>query len=422
VTVGELESITNWAGNVTFAPARLDRPTSVSELRRLVAQADRVRALGTGHSFNRIADTTGSLISVAGLPERVEVDAAGRSVTVSAGMRLGELATRLHERGYALRNLPSLPHISVAGAVATGTHGSGVRNGNLATAVSALDLVTADGDVVSLRRDEHEDFAAAVVALGALGVVTGLTLDIVPTFEVRQFVYDDVHLDALAGEFESAVSAAYSVSLFTDWTAERINQVWLKQRVGDQDPVPAASWLGGTLADGPRHPVPGMPVAHATVQQGRPGPWHERLPHFRLEFTPSSGQELQSEFFVPRDQALPAIAAINRIRDRVAPVLQISEIRTIAADELWLSPNHRRDSLALHFTWVPDIAAVEPVVTGIERALEPFGVRPHWGKVFTMAPAAVAARYPRYADFVALMGRYDPAGKFRNAFIDHYFR
>jgi xylitol oxidase len=418
--VEKLEAVANWAGNVTFAPARVDRPSSLTELRRLVAAAPAVRVLGTGHSFNRIADTTGALVSVAGLPERVEVDPAGLGVTVSAGVRLGELAIRLHAEGYALRNLPSLPHISVAGAVATATHGSGTRNGNLAAAVSALELVTAGGDVVRLRRDEDPDFAGTVVALGALGVVTSLTLDIVPTFEVRQYVYDDVDLDALGAQFDAVVSAAYSVSLFTDWTGDRVNQVWLKQRVGDQDAVPAGAWLGGTPAESPRHPVPGMPVVHTTAQQGRPGPWHERLPHFRLEFTPSSGQELQTEYFVPRDQALPAIAAINRIRERVAPVLQISEIRTVAADELWLSPHYRRDSLALHFTWVPDAAAVEPVVTEIERGLEPFAARPHWGKVFTMAPEVVAGRYERYADFVGLMRRYDPAGTFRNAFIDRY--
>ncbi|WP_203924256.1 FAD-binding protein [Rugosimonospora africana] len=412
--------ITNWAGNVTFTATRLHRPSSVDDLRRLVADAPRVRVLGTGHSFNRLADTDGVLVSVAGLPPSVEVDPAGRGVTVAAGVRLGDLATRLHAQGYALANLPSLPHISVAGAVATGTHGSGTRNRNLGAAVSAVRLVTADGDVRTVRRGEDETFDGTVVALGALGVVTGLTMDIVPTFDVRQYVYDDMPLDRLVERLDEVLSAGYSVSLFTDWAGERVNQVWVKHRVGDPGEPPAGPWLGGTPADGPRHPVPGMSAAYATAQQGRPGPWHERLPHFRLEFTPSSGEELQTEYFVARERAAAAIAAVNEIRERIAPVLQICELRTIAADELWLSPNYRRDSLALHFTWVPDIAAVTPVVAEIERRLDPFAPRPHWGKVFTMAPSTVRSRYERHADFVRLAHRYDPAGKFRNDFVDSY--
>ncbi|GAA5196258.1 alditol oxidase [Rugosimonospora acidiphila] len=415
-----MESITNWAGNVTFTPSRVHRPSSLTELRRLVADAAKVRVLGTGHSFNPIADTEGVLVSVAGLPPDVEVDEAGRAVTVAAGVRLGELAVRLHARGYALPNLPSLPHISVAGAVATATHGSGVRNGNLATAVSALRLVTAGGDVRTLRRGEDPDFSGAVVSLGALGVVTDLTLDVVPAFDVRQYVYDDVPLASLSGRLAEALSAGYSVSLFTDWTAESINQVWVKRRADDPAAPPAGAWLGGTLADGPRHPIRGMSTTYATAQQGEPGPWHERLPHFRMEFTPSSGQELQSEYFVAREEAMAAITAIAGIRERIAPVLQICELRTIAADELWLSPHYRRDSLGLHFTWVPDAAAVTPVLAEIERLLEPFAARPHWGKVFTMAPEVVRSRYERHADFVRLAKEYDPAGALRNAFLDRY--
>jgi xylitol oxidase len=422
VPAGEVSGghITNWAGNVTFTATRLHRPASVDELRRLVADSPRVRVLGTAHSFNRIADTDGVLLSVAGLPPSVEVAPDGRGVTVAAGVRLGDLATRLHAEGYALANLPSLPHISVAGAVATGTHGSGVGNRNLATAVSAVRLVTADGEVRTVRRGEDESFDGAVVALGALGVVTSLTLDIVPTFEVRQYVYDGVPLDRLVERLDEVLSAGYSVSLFTDWAGERVNQVWVKHRVGDPAGSPEGPWLGGTLADGPRHPVPGMSAAYATAQQGRPGPWHERLPHFRLEFTPSSGEELQTEYFVAREQAAEAIAALAGIRDQIAPVLQICEIRTIAADGLWLSPQYRRDSVGLHFTWVPDIAAVAPVAGQIERLLEPFAPRPHWGKVFTMAPATVRSRYERHADFVRLAHRFDPAGKFRNDFVAPY--
>jgi xylitol oxidase len=417
--------LSNWAGNVTFGALRVHRPSSVNELRAIVAGARKLRTLGTGHSFNRIADTDADLVSVAGLPSTVEISADRRSVTVAAGVRYGELAERLHAEGLAVHNLASLPHISVAGACATGTHGSGERNGNLATTVSALEMVTADGDLVRLSRSADPDvFPGSVVALGALGVVTRLTLDVVPTFEVAQEVYERLPFAALAEHAAGIFGAAYSVSLFTDWTGPTVNQVWVKRRV--DEPVAGRSevdltGLGATRADGPRHPVPGRSAESCTTQLGVPGPWHTRLPHFRLDFTPSSGEELQTEYIVARERGMAALSAVDAVRDRVAPVLQISEIRTIAADDLWLSPNYRRDSLAIHFTWVADAEAVAPVIAVVEERLAPLAARPHWGKLFDVAPDAVRARYPRLPDFVGLMSGYDPGGKFRNEMLDRYF-
>lgn len=407
--------ITNWAGNVTFSARRLHRPASVAEVRELVAGADMLRVLGSGHSFNHIADTTGDLLSLADLPPVISL--SGDTVTVSAGLRYGEVVPRLHAAGYALHNLGSLPHISIAGACATGTHGSGVGNGTLASAVVALDLVTADGSLLTIERGD-DLFPAAVVGLGALGVVTSLTLALRPAFDVAQYVYDDLpHTAALDG-FDDIMASGYSVSLFTDWAGSRFNQVWVKRLAGGG--AAPERWHGATLADGPRHPVPGMSAEHCTSQMGEPGPWHARLPHFRLEFTPSSGEELQSEYFVPRDQAVDGLAALHCLRDRIAPVLQISEVRTIAADDLWLSPSYGRDTVAFHFTWVKDTEAVLPVLTEIEAALAPFDARPHWGKLFTMAPEVVATRYPRVPDFAAVANRLDPDATFRNAFLSHY--
>jgi alditol oxidase len=413
---------TNWAGNVTFAARRIHQPESLAELQALVARSDRIRALGTAHSFNHIADSTGDLVSVAGLPRSIEIDAGRATVTVGGGVRYGELARVLHDRGYALPNLGSLPHISVAGACATGTHGSGERNGNLATAVAGLDLVTAAGELVTLTRAADGDrFRGAVVGLGCLGVVTGVTLDLVPTFDVRQHVYDGLPFGQLAEHFDAILGRAYSVSLFTDWTGPSINQVWVKRRVGaDDSGSPPPRWLGATLADGARHPVAGMPTEFCTAQLDVPGPWHERLPHFRLEFTPSSGEELQSEFLLPRRHGLAALQAIDRIRDRVAPVLQISEIRTVAADDLWLSPSYRRETVAIHFTWVKDAAAVAPVLAAVEEQLAPFEPRPHWGKLFGIPPDVVSGRYERLPDFQRLRRRYDPTGKLGNELVDRY--
>jgi xylitol oxidase len=415
--------ITNWAGNITFSAARFHRPSSLAELQRLVSGSGRVRALGTAHSFNRIADTSGDLVSVAGLPVRMEIDPERRTVTVSAGVRYGELAARLHAEGYALPNLGSLPHISVAGACATGTHGSGEHNGNLATAVSAMELVTADGQLVTVGRDTDGDrFPGMVVGLGALGIVTSLTLDVEPTFDLRQYVYQDLPGEQLRAHFAEIVGRGYSVSLFTGWTSARINQVWLKRRVDEPDRRPVAQhWRGATLATVALHPVPGMSAVNCTEQLGVPGPWHTRLPHFRLEFTPSSGEELQSEYLVPRAVAIDALDALDRIRDRIAPVLQVSEVRTIAADDLWLSPSYQRDSVAFHFTWIKDTPAVTPVLAAIEEQLAPFAARPHWGKLFSTSPEVVRGLYERWSDFGQLRDQYDPTGKFRNDLLDRYF-
>ncbi|OZM79068.1 D-arabinono-1,4-lactone oxidase [Pseudonocardia sp. MH-G8] len=403
----------NWAGNVVFSSRATHHPTSVAQVQELVAGSDRVRALGSGHSFSRIADTTGDHVSLAGLPPVCEIDRDAATVTVSGGLRYGEITSQLHEAGFALPNLGSLPHIAVAGACATGTHGSGQANGSLATAVSAVELVGADGELRTVRRGDP-DFAGSVVALGAVGVVTALTLDLRPTFDVRQYVYEGLALD----DAEEALAAAYSVSLLTRWKGAGFEQVWLKQLSGE--PEPAVRLLGATRAPAPVHMVPGVDPRHCTPQLGEPGPWHERLPHFRLAFTPSSGDELQSEYFVPRAALPDALRAVDAVREKVAPVLQVSEIRTVAADDQWLSPAEGRDSAALHFTWVPDTAAVLPAVAALENALEPLRTRPHWGKVFGTAPARVAALWPRMADFSALARRQDPTGKFRNAMLDTY--
>ena len=406
------EMVTNWAGNITYSAKELHRPHSLDALRALVADSAKVRVLGSGHSFNEIAEPGdgGVLLSLADLPPAVDVDTAARTVRVAGGVRYAELARRVHEHGLALHNMASLPHISVAGSVATGTHGSGVANGSLASAVREVELVTADGATVTIARGDAR-FDGAVTSLGALGVVTALTLDLEPDFEVGQYVFTELPLAGL--DFEAVAASAYSVSLFTDWREPGFRHVWLKRRT-DQ-PLPDFPWA--TPATEAMHPVPGMPAQNCTEQFGVPGPWHERLPHFRAEFTPSSGAELQSEYLLPRPYALDALHAVDAIRETIAPVLQICEVRTIAADAQWLSPAHGRDSVALHFTWVEDTETVLPVVRRVEEALKPFAARPHWGKVFTVPSAALRDLYPRLGDFRALADSLDPQGKFTNAFV-----
>ena len=406
---------TNWAGNIAFGAPDFYRPSSLSELQAVVARSGRIRVLGTGHSFNDIADSPGAQVTLAGLPPEVSVDSARSLARVAAGLSYAEIAGRLDEQGFALRNLASLPRISVAGACATATHGSGAANQNLAAAVVGQTLVTADGDLVELARED-----GAVVHLGALGVVSSLVLELVPSFDLSQWVYEDLPLETLDDHFDELMASGYSVSMFTDWRASRLTQLWIKQPPGLPCPVTQEPWFTASPALSARNPVPGAPPENCTEQLGVPGRWYDRLPHFRAEFKPSAGDELQSEYLLPVAQAVPALHALNEIRDRLAPVLLICEIRVIAADQLWLSTCYRQDSVASHFTWIPDTPTVLPVVTLLEHQLAPFTPRPHWGKVFTTPPEELRARYDRLPDFLDLMHRLDPPGKFRNAYTTRY--
>ncbi|MET8081446.1 FAD-binding protein [Streptomyces sp. NPDC005303] len=409
------ETITNWAGNITYSAEELHRPHSLDGLAALIAGSARVRVLGSGHSFNEIAEPgpEGVLLSIADLPPVIDVDTEARTVRVSGGVRYAELARVVHAHGLALPNMASLPHISVAGSVATGTHGSGVGNGPLSSAVREVELVTADGSSLTIGREDPR-FGGAVTSLGALGVVTALTLDLVPSFDVEQYVFTELPLTGLdSAAFGTVMSTAYSVSLFTDWRAPGFRQVWVKRRT-DQ---PLADFPWAAPATEKMHPVPGMPAVNCTEQFGVPGPWHDRLPHFRAEFTPSSGAELQSEYLLPREHAVQALHAVDGIRETVAGVLQTCEVRTVAADEQWLSPSYGRDTVALHFTWIADTTAVLPVVRRLEEALDPFDARPHWGKVFTTPADVLRERWPRLGDFRKLAHELDPEAKFANAFV-----
>lgn len=417
----QVPAMTNWAGNISFRAARFHRPTSVGRLQQIVGASKAVRALGTGHSFNRIADTAGDLISVADLPRIVEIDSQRSLVRVSGGTRYGEVGERLAAAGLALSNTGSLPHISVAGACATGTHGSGVANPNLSDAVQEVTMVATSGDLVTVGRDTSpDDFSGSVLALGRLGIITELTMRTVPGFDVSQTVLEDVPDDQVGTHLMEILSSAYSVSIFTSWKPMAPQRIWRKTRVLDESGVRPKTW-GGRPATVAHNPLPGMPAEHATEQLGVPGPWNERLPHFRLNFTPSSGEELQSEYLLPLELAGPAWAALSEIRKEIAAVLQIGEIRAVARDSMWISPSTGRDSVAFHFTWIPDPVAVLPVVTAIERQLAPFRARPHWGKVFTTSPEALANLYPRFGDFQALAERYDPTNKLGNDEVDAWF-
>lgn len=420
VSWAEKQKLTNWAGNLTYGTDRLREAASIEQIRSLVRSEEKVKVLGTRHCFNSIADSRYNLLSVLPMHDVVALDASAGTVTVDAGITYGQLCPYLDNRGFALHNLASLPHISVAGACSTATHGSGEKNGNLATAVSALEMVTAGGDVVKVSRQvDGELFQAAVVGLGALGVITRITLAIQPTYSVRQYVYEDLPLSQMKDHFDEIQSSGYSVSLFTDWQKQRINELWIKRRDGEGQAFAAPKeFFGAKLAARNLHPIAELSAENCTEQMGVPGPWYDRLPHFRMGFTPSAGKELQSEYFVPRRNAIDAILAVERLREQVGPHLLISEIRTIAADDLWMSTAYKRPSVAIHFTWKQDWPAVRRLLPTIERELGPFQPRPHWGKLFTLPPAELRSRYDKLPEFVRLAMKHDPRGKFRNNFLN----
>jgi len=408
----------SWSGTVDYGPGPLHAPASVDELQQLVAGSSRLRALGTRHSFSEVAASDGPLVTLADMPLKIDIDTAARTVRVSAGVRYGELALAAHAAGLALPNMGSLPHISVGGASATGTHGSGNRSRSLASSVAAIELVTASGDLLTFsRQGDPEIFDGVVLSLGMLGIATHLTLDLVPATPMRQTVHLDFPDSGMDEESLAAMlGAGASVSLFHHWDGH-VAQAWVKQRVDEDETLPE-EWLGGRRAPGPVHPLPGMPADFCTDQSGEPGPAHERLPHFRLEFTPSSGEEIQSEYFVPREQIGAALAAVMPLGERIRPLLHASEVRTVAADELWLSPAQHRDSACVHFTWKQRPAEVAALLPEIEERLAPFAPRPHWGKVFTIAPETVRAQYPDLERFRTLRDRLDPDRIFRNDYVD----
>lgn len=403
----------NWAENVTYQAVAIHHPTSVDEVRQIVARADRIHALGTRHSFNDIADAP-ELVCLDQIDPQVEINHDQMTVSVGAGIRYGVLAATLEREGLALHNMGSLPHISIGGATATATHGSGDRNRNLSSAICGLELVTSDGDLVTVTRD-HDDFAGMVVHLGALGIVTRLTLDLQPSYMVCQDVSEELPWPDITERFDELFSSAYSVSVFTSFR-DQAGVLWRKHRLTDgRGPEDIVRW-NARASVVHRHPVDDLSGDACTPQLLEPGPWCERLPHFRLDQVPASGAEIQSEYFVDRLAAPQVIDALRDFEPRMRDLLMISEIRTVAADDLWLSTATDRDTVAFHFSWFLNPAEVDTLLPELEAMLAPFAARPHWGKVFAMTGQELETMYPQYDAFRRLRRKLDP----RDAFLSPY--
>lgn len=414
------ERLKNWAGNVEYSTEKLLNVGTLNQVQDFVRKQSKFKVLGTRHCFNTIADSKEQFLSLQDMDNVVALDSAARTVTVAGRMTYGKLAPYLDSKGFALANLASLPHISIAGACSTATHGSGEKNGNLSSTVSALEIVSPGGDVITLtRQQDGERFLASVVGLGALGVVTKVTLDVQPTFQMQQYVYENLPLAQLIEHFDEIEAAAYSVSIFTDWQKQRINEVWLKKIFDPENKADAPEqFFGAKRASRNLHPIAELSAENCTEQMGVPGPWYERLPHFKMGFTPSAGKELQAEYFVPRRNAVDAILAVEKLREQIGPHLLISEIRAIAPDNLWLSPCYHQPSVTIHFTWKQEPDAVMKLLPIIERELAPYNPRPHWGKLFTIPPAQLRARYEKMGEFIRIAREFDPGGKLRNEFLN----
>jgi xylitol oxidase len=418
----EMEStaaLYNWAGNLQFSTNQIHEPKNLDQAIRLVKDLPKLRVLGSRHSFNSIADSDKHLLSTASLNQLVEIDKDNMKVTVEAGMKYGDLCLLLEKEGLALHNLASLPHISIAGSISTGTHGSGMGNGNLSSAIAAVEFINGNGELVKLSREDDEAFKGAVVSLGALGMMTKVTLDVEPSYPMAQVIYKDLLFSVLKDNLSEIMGMGYSVSLFTDWTSDHINQVWVKKRSDLNGEFDFPSELFGALPfEKPVHPVQSMSAESCTTQLGQVKNWFEILPHFKMEFQPSAGKELQSEFFVPIEHAYEAISSVQELAEEISPLLFISEIRAIKADELWLSPCYQRDAIAIHTTWKQEIPEVMAILPKMEQKLAPFQARPHWAKLFTVSPSELEIRYPKFNDFRKLVQQHDPEGKFRNEFIE----
>ncbi|WP_298885840.1 FAD-binding protein [uncultured Serinicoccus sp.] len=411
-----------WAGNLDYSAGELVEPTSIGQLAEVMAGARRVRVLGSRHSFNRVADTTGTLVGLRRLPAELEVDGERRVVRAGAGLTYGEVGARIQEEGWALHAMASLPHITVGGAVATGSHGSGDGAASLAEGVAAVEVVTTGGEQVRLERGDP-DFGGAVVSLGMLGAVTVVELEVEPTYDVAQTVYEGLTWDQVVEDLDAVTGLGTSVSVFTDWRdPDRTTQVWVKDRVDEPrtgSGVPGVDALGLRPADGPRHMIRGGRPEHCTQQGGVPGPWLDRLPHFRMGFTPSAGEELQSEWLLPRRSVGPALERLRGMAGELAGLALSAEMRTVSCGRQWLDPA-QEDSVAFHVTWRRDQPAVEALLPRIEEGLDPLGARPHWGKLFDERALAgrIEELYPQRGRMLELAARMDPRGALRNDYLE----
>ncbi|MCW4352420.1 FAD-binding protein [Hoyosella sp. YIM 151337] len=421
----------NWSRTVTAYPARVLRPRSTDELCGMVRKAaeaeQTIRAWGSGHSFTPAAATNGWALDLSALSGFSDIDLTRRAVTVKAGTLLRDLNAALHTLGLALENLGDIDTQTVAGAISTGTHGTGARLGNLATQVLALELVQPDGSVVRCSAEEKPDlFAAARVSLGALGVISTVTLRCVPRFvlaaneqpEPIEQVLDTMQQAADANDHFEFFMFPYGCKALVkrnnrtadepaplSWAAEFLSYELIENRA-----FAALCRLGRTV---PASVKPAGRIADAVLSARAYRDWS-----YRVFATPRKVRMVESEYAIPRGALAEVLTALRSLYGRLAtPVAFPVEVRFSASDEIWLSPSYDRETayVAVHqFEGMPYLEYFREF-EAIARAA---GGRPHWGKLHTLASPELGALYPRFDDFVRLRDELDPSRVFRNIYTD----
>ncbi len=410
----------NWAGNLSFSSKEFIEIDSVKKLQTIVSNARGIKVLASGHSFSDIADTKDTLISIKNLSFEIGIDSNKREALVPAGMQYSDVSRYLEKHGWAVSNMASLGEVTIAGAILTGTHGSGSSNGILSTAVIGFEMVLESGSILTTDRENSSDFPGFIVSLGALGVFTKYKLKIVPSFSIRQVVYENINIESIANNFDLVFDRAYSVSFFSNWAQNSTGQIWMKF-LDDSKPFNISSdWIDGNLAKVKQHPVKINDASPCTDQLATSGKWLDRLPHFKLNSSPVSGDEVQTEYLVDRRYVKQYISELAEIGDEIASKVYTTEIRTIKADDLWLSGAYERETVGFHFTWRKSDSLVN-FLPKIESILGKHDGRPHWGKLFDVPKDKLPSRYPKFSDFEVLLQKYDPNKKFRNNFINKYF-
>jgi FAD-linked oxidoreductase len=423
-------SWTNWARNQTCAPAELARPGTEAGLVEVVKRASsagqRVKPAGAGHSFTSIACTDGVLVDLSGYGRVLDHDAATGQVTVEAGIPLHRLSEELDRRGLALENMGDIDRQSIAGATQTATHGTGLRYRNLSSQIVGMRLVTGDGTVLAATPDENpEVFACARAGLGALGLVSTLTLQCVPAFRLHA-VEEPVPVDEVLADLDDLVAEHDHYEFYwvphTRWALTKRNRrtdAPARPRSGLRewvDDMALGNYAFGVLCRLGRWRPEAIPrLAKIIPSTGRLD-YVDRSD--RVFTSPRRVRFYEMEYAVPREALPEALNRVRRLVDELGTPLSFPvEVRVVAGDDIPLSTAYGRETgyIAVH---VYQGTAYDAYFSGVERIMDSYGGRPHWGKLHYQRSETLAPRYPRWDEFQAVRARLDPEGRFANPYLD----
>lgn len=396
----------NWGGNFNYSTQNIQYPRSVAEVQQIVKNAGKLRVVGSRHSFSKIADSECTMLSTIGLNKIIGINGSIPSVTVQGGLTYTDLLTSLNTAGFALPNLASLAEISVGGAASTNAHGTGVANQALANHIRSMEIVLANGSLLTIGPNDPR-LKGMAAGLGAFGVVTQLELKLVPAFNITTYTYVNMPVQNSYENFAALQNMGFGVLLVNMFTAPDAWNIAIVYARSDANNTAmlTSNLFGGTLVSQTTQP---SYLALLSIAQ--------------IGLSGVDGNEIQTEYFVPISKAVEAIKAVTAVANstNIFPSLATAfVIRTIASDDLWMSEYYGNDTMvAIHFSWQNNVTAVEAVLPQLERAMIPYGARPHWGKMFTMEPEDFLPHYPKVNEFKKLAEQLDPKGKFRNEFLE----